>query len=100
MLGVDLATLWAALALVLSFVPGVGFIEKGFGMGPFVTFAAILFRAYVLGPTGALLAVPLTTTVKRLLLAPDEPADAPGAPVAAVLAPPELAGQRPATVPA
>lgn len=108
-LGVDLAFLWAVVALVLSFVPGIGFIlsmippvalallefgpvraillivllvvlnsvvdnvikprfmKEGFDLGPFVLFAAILFWAYVLGPTGALLAVPLTTAVRRLL---------------------------------
>lgn len=113
-LGVDLAFLWAVLALVLSFVPGIGFIlsmippaalallefgavrailliillvvlnsvvdnvikprfmKEGFDLGPFVLFAAILFWAYVLGPTGALLAVPLTTAVRRLLPASDD----------------------------
>ena len=110
LLGVDLALLWAMVALVLSFVPGIGFIlsmippaalallefgpvragilvgvlvvlnsvvdnvikprfmQEGFDMGPFVMFAAILFWTYVLGPTGALLAVPLTTAVQRLVL--------------------------------
>ncbi len=106
--GVDLPVLWAMVALVLSFVPGVGFIlslippfalgilEFGpvralmvaailvvfnnvvdnvvkprlmknlFAMGPFVMFAAILFWSYVLGPIGALLAVPLTVAVQRV----------------------------------
>lgn len=110
LIGVDLAFLWAMVALVLSFVPGVGFIlsmvppaalallefgpvragilvgllvvlnsvmdnvvkprflQEGFDMGPFVMFAAILFWTYVLGPTGAILAVPLTTAVQRLVL--------------------------------
>lgn len=107
--GVDLPVLWAMVALVLSFVPGVGFIlslippfalgllEFGpvralivaailvvfnnvvdnvvkprlmkdlFSMGPFVMFAAILFWSYVLGPIGALLAVPLTVAVQRVI---------------------------------
>lgn len=106
--GVDLPVLWGMVALVLSFVPGVGFIlslippfalgllEFGpvralmvaailvvfnnvvdnvvkprlmknlFAMGPFVMFAAILFWSYVLGPIGALLAVPLTVAVQRV----------------------------------
>ena len=118
-LGVDLALLWAILALVLSFVPGVGFIlsmlppaalallefgtgrtlivvaafvvlnnlvdnvikprfmKQGFDLGPFMMFAAILFWAYVFGPTGALLAIPLTTAVRRLFLAPEERAGGP-----------------------
>jgi len=108
-LGVDLPVLWAIVALVLSFVPGIGFVlsmipplalallefgviralviavvltvlnnvvdnvikprflKEGFDLGPFVLFAAILFWSYVLGPTGALLAVPLTTAVRRLV---------------------------------
>ena len=116
LLGVDLALLWALVALVLSFVPGIGFIlsmippvalamlefgpvragllvlllvvlnsvvdnvikprfmQEGFDLGPFVLFAAILFWTYVLGPTGALLAVPLTTAVRRLF-APSEADD-------------------------
>lgn len=116
LLGVDLALLWAMVALVLSFVPGIGFIlsmippvalamlefgpvraivlvvllvvlnsvvdnvikprymQDGFDLGPFVLFAAILFWTYVLGPTGALLAVPLTTAVRRLL--PESEGDA------------------------
>jgi predicted PurR-regulated permease PerM len=117
LMGVDLPLLWAAVALVLSFVPGIGFIlsmippvalallefgpvragilvlllivlnsvvdnvikprfmQEGFDMGPFVLFAAILFWAYVLGPTGALLAVPLTTAVRRLVLDVNTPRD-------------------------
>ncbi len=43
------------------------FMKEGFDLGPFVLFAAILFWSYVLGPTGALLAVPLTTAVRRLV---------------------------------
>jgi len=49
-------------------------MQEGFDLGPFVLFAAILFWTYVLGPTGALLAVPLTTAVRRLF-APSEADD-------------------------
>ncbi len=108
LLGTDLPVLWAIVALVLSFVPGIGFalsmippaaltmlefgatrtavlvalfvvlnsvvdnvikprfMKQGFDLGPFVMFASVLFWAYVLGPTGALLAIPLTTAVRRL----------------------------------
>jgi AI-2 transport protein TqsA len=107
-LGTDLPVLWAIIALVLSFVPGVGFLlsmvppaaltllefgvaravllvavfvvlnsvvdnvlkprfmKDGFDLGPFVMFASVLFWAYVLGPVGGLLAIPLTTAVRRL----------------------------------
>ena len=51
------------------------FLTEGFDLSPFVMFAAILFWAYVLGPTGALLAVPLTTAVRRLFFTPDEVGD-------------------------
>ncbi len=114
LLGTDLPVLWAIVALVLSFVPGVGFVlsmippaaltllefgiprtavlvasfvvlnsvvdnvikprfmKQGFDLGPFVMFASVLFWAYVLGPVGGLLAIPLTTTVRRLVLTPAE----------------------------
>jgi len=112
-LGTDLPVLWSVLALVLSFVPGIGFalsmippaaltllefgvprtlvliaifvvwnnvvdnvlkprfMKDGFDMGPFVMFASLLFWAYVLGPTGALLAIPLTAASRRLVFTPD-----------------------------
>jgi AI-2 transport protein TqsA len=108
LVGTDLPVLWAIVALVLSFVPGIGFalsmippaaltllefgasrtvvlivlfvvlnnvvdnvikprfMKEGFDLGPFVMFASVLFWAYVLGPTGGLLAIPLTTAVRRL----------------------------------
>jgi predicted PurR-regulated permease PerM len=113
-LGTDLPVLWAVVALVLSFVPGVGFVlsmippvaltllefgvpralvltavfvvwnnvvdnvikprfmKDGFDMGPFVMFVSLLVWAFLLGPTGALLAVPLTAATRRLVF----PADA------------------------
>lgn len=112
-LGTDLPVLWAIVALVLSFVPGIGFalsmippaaltllefggtrtlvlvvlfivlnnvvdnvikprfMKQGFDLGPFVMFASVLFWTYVLGPTGALLAIPLTTAVRRIAFPPD-----------------------------
>ncbi len=108
LIGTDLPVLWAIVALVLSFVPGIGFalsmippaaltllefggtrsailialfvvlnnvvdnvikprfMKEGFDLGPFVMFASVLFWAFVLGPTGGLLAIPLTTAVRRL----------------------------------
>jgi predicted PurR-regulated permease PerM len=113
-LGTDLPVLWAVVALVLSFVPGIGFVlsmippvaltllefgvpralvlmaifvvwnnvvdnvikprfmKDGFDMGPFVMFVSLLVWAFLLGPTGALLAVPLTAATRRLVF----PADA------------------------
>ena len=113
-LGTDLPVLWAVVALVLSFVPGIGFVlsmippvaltllefgvpralvlmaifvvwnnvvdnvikprfmKDGFDMGPFVMFVSLLVWAFLLGPTGALLAVPLTAATRRLVV----PADA------------------------
>lgn len=43
-------------------------MKQGFDLGPFVAFAAVLFWAYVLGPTGALLAIPLTTALRRAVM--------------------------------
>jgi predicted PurR-regulated permease PerM len=113
-LGTDLPVLWAVVALVLSFVPGIGFVlsmippvaltllefgvpralvlmaifvvwnnvvdnvikprfmKDGFDMGPFVMFVSLLVWAFLLGPTGALLAVPLNAATRRLVV----PADA------------------------
>jgi len=112
-LGTDLPVLWSVVALVLSFVPGVGFVlsmippvaltllefgiprslvliavfvvwnnvvdnvikprymKDGFDMGPFVMFASLLVWAFLLGPTGALLAVPLTAAARRLVFPTD-----------------------------
>ena len=118
-IGTDLPVLWAVVALLLTFVPGVGFplsivppalltllefglprtgvligvflfianivdnvikprvMKQGFDLGPFVAFAAVLFWTYVLGPTGALLAIPLTTAVRRAVMPSSESADVP-----------------------
>ena len=48
------------------------FMKDGFDMGPFVMFVSLLVWAFLLGPTGALLAVPLTAATRRLVF----PADA------------------------
>jgi predicted PurR-regulated permease PerM len=118
-LGTDLPVLWSVVALVLSFVPGVGFVlsmippvaltllefgiprslvliavfvvwnnvvdnvikprymKDGFDMGPFVMFASLLVWAFLLGPTGALLAVPLTAAARRLVFPTDTASSVP-----------------------
>lgn len=46
------------------------FMASGLDIGPFVLFVSILFWSYVLGPVGALLAVPLTLAVRYLFIDP------------------------------
>jgi predicted PurR-regulated permease PerM len=41
-------------------------------MGPFVMFVSLLVWAFLLGPTGALLAVPLTAATRRLVFPADD----------------------------
>lgn len=45
---------------------------RGLDLAPSVVFLAVLFWGLVLGPLGAILAVPMTMAVKELLLWPDE----------------------------
>jgi len=40
------------------------FMGRSFGLSPWTVFAALLFWAYVLGPMGMVLAIPLTVAVK------------------------------------
>ena len=46
------------------------FLQKGIGITPFETMVSLVFWSWVLGPTGAILAVPLTMVVKSTLKLP------------------------------
>ncbi len=46
------------------------FLGKGLDLSTIVTFLAVVFWAWILGPIGAFLALPLTVMVKKLLLEP------------------------------
>ena len=50
------------------------FLQKGVGITPFETLFSLVFWGWVLGPTGAILAVPLTLVVKKALEPWTEPA--------------------------
>jgi hypothetical protein len=44
-------------------------------MSPLLSFLSVIFWAWLLGPTGAILAVPLTILLQDLALGPAEPPD-------------------------
>lgn len=46
------------------------FLQKGIGITPFETLISLVFWSWVLGPTGAILAVPLTMVVKSRVKLP------------------------------
>jgi len=46
------------------------YLGKGLDLSTIVTFLAVVFWAWILGPIGAFLALPLTVMVKTLLLEP------------------------------
>jgi len=48
------------------------FLGEGLNLAPVTIIMSLIFWAAVLGPLGALLAVPLTLAVKELVLAADE----------------------------
>jgi predicted PurR-regulated permease PerM len=48
------------------------FCERGLNLSPLVTILSLFIWAWVLGPTGAILAVPLTMVVMKLILAGSE----------------------------
>jgi predicted PurR-regulated permease PerM len=45
---------------------------SGLDLAPSVVFLAVIFWGLVLGPVGAILAVPITMGIKQLVLEPDE----------------------------
>jgi AI-2 transport protein TqsA len=50
--------------LIMDSVLKPRFLQKGIGITPFETLISLVFWSWVLGPTGAILAVPLTLLVK------------------------------------
>src|SRR5215218_2462879 len=102
-IGVPYAVLWGVVSFLFSFVPNIGFLLAlvpptvfallELGLGPAVLVVSILFWTVVIGPAGALLAVPLTIAM-RVLLVPFENARW----FVALLGP--IPGDPPETVPA
>jgi AI-2 transport protein TqsA len=76
--GVPLALLWGLLSFVTNYIPNIGFIIQSLIQPKFVsdavnlsltlTFLSLVFWSFVIGPLGAVLAVPLTLLAKALLL--------------------------------
>jgi AI-2 transport protein TqsA len=58
------ATAIIAVNVVFSNVLEPRLMGRSFGISPWVVFAALLFWAYVLGPMGMILAIPLTVALK------------------------------------
>jgi len=53
-----------AVNVVFSNLLEPRFMGRSFGMSPWMVFVALLFWAYVLGPVGMILAIPLTVALK------------------------------------
>jgi predicted PurR-regulated permease PerM len=60
---------------VLDNVIGPRFVGRQMKISALLSFLSVLFWAWVLGPTGAILAVPLTVLVQDLAFGPREPPD-------------------------
>jgi AI-2 transport protein TqsA len=78
---------WGAINLLFDNIIKPQFVKKGLSISITVIFLSVIYWAWVLGPIGAILAVPLTLTVRRLIVdfgkpieatvGPSNPSDAP-----------------------
>ena len=59
----------------LDNVIGPRLVARQMKISPLLSFLSVIFWAWVLGPTGAILAVPLTVLIQQLAFGPDEPPD-------------------------
>jgi AI-2 transport protein TqsA len=59
---------------------GPRFVGRQMQISALISFLSVIFWAWVLGPTGAILAVPLTVLLRDLVTDPDEPAPDVGPP--------------------
>src|SRR5918999_49660 len=60
---------------VIDNVIGPRFIARQMKISPLLSFLSVIFWAWLLGPTGAILAVPLTVLVQDLAFGPAHPPD-------------------------
>ncbi len=74
------------------------FMQSGLDVSPLVGLLSLVVWSFLLGPIGALLALPLTIALRRLLA--DEPPPAPAPPPADPAPPAPLAPEQPAAAPA
>jgi predicted PurR-regulated permease PerM len=78
---------WGAINLLFDNFIRPQFVKKGLSISITLIFLSLIYWAWVLGPIGAILAVPLTLTVRRLIVdfgksiettvSPSNPSDAP-----------------------
>lgn len=61
---------YAAINNFFDIVVGPKYLGKGLDLSILVTFLAVIFWAWILGPIGAFLALPLTVMLKKLVLEP------------------------------
>jgi AI-2 transport protein TqsA len=59
---------YAVINNFFDMVIGPRYLGKGLDLSTLVTFLAVIFWTWVLGPIGAFLALPLTVMIKKLLL--------------------------------
>lgn len=69
--GVAIAVLTLLLNQAVEHVVKTRMIGRGLNLSPFTVIFSIVFWAFVLGPLGTILAVPLTLAVKHLAIDPD-----------------------------
>lgn len=70
-LGLAVVIVYCVLNLVIQSLIQPRFVGDSVGLSATVTFLALLFWAWILGPLGALLAIPLTLLVKAVLVDAD-----------------------------
>ena len=61
---------YAAINNFFDIVIGPKYLGKGLDLSILVTFLAVIFWTWILGPIGAFLALPLTVMLKKLVLEP------------------------------
>ena len=90
-LALAVVVVYCVLNLVIQSLIQPRFIGNSVGLSATVTFVALLFWAWVLGPLGALLAIPVTLLVKALLV---DSIPAPGGLTPSCAAPPRTHRRR------
>jgi predicted PurR-regulated permease PerM len=70
LIGVPAPGVWGLLAFLTNYIPNIGFV---IGLVPptTLTFISLVFWAWVLGPLGAVLAIPLSLLVRAILVDAD-----------------------------
>jgi predicted PurR-regulated permease PerM len=79
--GLAVVLSYVAINALMEYVVKPRFIRQGLGISPLMVLISLLFWAWVLGPVGAILAVPLTVALKRVIRFKPSPGD-PGRPPA------------------